>query len=62
MRLIGVLMGSANDQNVREYIAAFRAGLNAHGGTEALNLRIDYSTLHSAIAFNQNACEALPND
>jgi putative tryptophan/tyrosine transport system substrate-binding protein len=42
VRRVGVLMGLANDQNGQQVIAAFRAGLNAHGWTEARNLRIDY--------------------
>jgi len=42
MRRIGVGLGAANDQDGQKLIAAFRAGLNAHGWTEARNLRIDY--------------------
>ena len=42
VRRIGVLMGGDNDQFGQERIAAFRAGLNAQGWTEARNLRIDY--------------------
>ena len=42
MRRIGVLMPiPAEDQNVRDRLAAFRQALQAHGWMEGLNVRID---------------------
>src|SRR3974390_2689457 len=43
MRLVGVLMGYAeNDSEAQAWVAAFREGLQKLGWTEGRNIRIDY--------------------